>query len=193
MASIVIVTAPSGCGKTTLINGYIKKNKDVLFAISHTTREKRKDEEDGTHYHFVDVKIFEAMIQENKFIEWAKVHDNYYGTSKEELEKGTENKTIILDIDVQGALALQKINVEALYIFIKPPSIKSLKERLIKRNSDKEDTIEKRIWNAKRELEYEYAFNTVIINEQLDKTQKIFDETISNYKKEPKIKHKESK
>ncbi len=182
MGFVIIVVAPSGCGKSTLIGEYIKNNKDTKFSISYTTRQKRGNEKDGVHYHFVDVDTFKQMIENGSFLEWAQVHDNYYGTSKNEIETLEDNQTLILDIDVQGAIAAQRLGIKALYIFIKPPSIESLKERLQKRASDTNDVIEKRLWNAKRELEYEYAFDTVIVNDELTKTQIEFNNLIDNYK-----------
>ncbi len=181
MGSIIVVTAPSGCGKSTLINAYMKVNQNTSFAISHTTRAIRGREQDGVEYHFVDVPTFKKMISNHEFIEWALVHDNYYGTSKKELENIADGHTIILDIDVQGAVALQKMNVDALFVFIKPPSIEDLKNRLVGRNTDSEDVIEKRLWNARRELENEHLFHTVIVNSELDKAQKKFDEVILAY------------
>lgn len=181
MGSIIVVTAPSGCGKSTLINAYMKADKNASFAISHTTRAMRGSEQDGVEYHFIDEPTFKQMIAGSEFVEWALVHDNYYGTSKQELESVGDGKTLILDIDVQGAVALQKMNVEALFVFIKPPSIEDLKRRLVGRNTDTEDVIEKRLWNARRELEYAHLFHTVIVNSELEKAQKEFDEVISAY------------
>ncbi len=181
MGSIIVITAPSGSGKSTLINAYMKSNKNASFAISHTTRAMRGQEQDGVEYHFIDEPTFKQMIASSEFVEWALVHDNYYGTSKQELENVPNGHTLILDIDVQGAVALQKMNIEALFIFVKPPSIEDLKARLVDRNTDSEDVIEKRLWNARRELEYAHLFNTVIINEELEKAQKEFDGAISEY------------
>ncbi len=181
MGSVVVVTAPSGCGKSTLINAYMKANQNASFVISHTTRAVRGSEQDGVEYHFIDVQTFKQMISNHEFVEWAEVHGNYYGTSKKELENVGDGKILILDIDVQGAVTLQRINVEALFIFIKPPSIEDLKNRLVGRNTDNEDVIQKRLWNARRELENEHLFHTVIVNAELDKAQKEFDEAISNY------------
>ncbi len=192
MGSIIVVTAPSGCGKSTLINAYMKSDKNASFAISHTTREKRGGEQDDVEYHFIDVPTFKQMIASGEFVEWALVHDNYYGTSKTELENVAGDKTIILDIDVQGAVALQKMNIDALFIFVEPPSIEELKNRLKDRNTDKDDVIEKRVWNAKRELEYTHLFDTVIVNSELDKAQAEFNESIASYKDEMAQKAKEA-
>ena len=122
----------------------------------------------------------EEMISEDLFIEWAKVHDNYYGTAISELEKANDNQVLILDIDIQGALYLKEKKIEAKYIFIEPPSIDSLKERLISRGSETEESIKLRLWNAKRELEYKDRFDIIIKNEDIDTAYRELENTINN-------------
>lgn len=180
MGRIIVVTAPSGTGKTTIIKDYRNKHNTALFSVSHTTRAKRDGEKDGVDYYFIDKDMFLEMIKSNKFVEWADVHGNYYGTSIDELSKAEKGDLLILDVDVQGALALKNLNVDALYVFIKPPSIDVLKERLMQRKTETEDTIKLRVWNAKREMEYENIFDFVIINEDIIKAEKDFEYAINN-------------
>lgn len=168
MNNIIIITAPSAAGKTTLIKKYVSEHKNAEFCVSHTTRAKRGDEADGKDYHFIDKEKFNEMIVNGDFIEWALVHDNYYGTSSSEINKPlNDGNILILDVDVQGALLLKKRELEAKYIFIMPPSIEEIKERLRKRNTEPEESIKLRIWNAKREIEYSGEFDHVIKNEDL--------------------------
>lgn len=180
MGNIVIITAPSAAGKTTLIKKYISLHRNAVFSVSHTTRIRRKDEVDGKDYHFIDEKIFNEMIENGDFIEWASVHGNLYGTSFSELKKAEDDTTLILDIDVQGALYLKSIGIGATYIFVLPPSIEHLKERLEKRGTETEDSIKKRIWDAKRELEYEKEFDFVIVNRDLDNAYNELENSINS-------------
>ncbi len=180
MSNIIVITAPSASGKTTLIKKYMSNHPNALFSVSYTTRAIRDGEVDGRDYYFIDVQKFEEMISEDLFIEWAKVHDNYYGTAISELEKANDNQVLILDIDIQGALYLKEKKIEAKYIFIEPPSIDSLKERLISRGSETEESIKLRLWNAKRELEYKDRFDIIIKNEDIDTAYRELENTINN-------------
>lgn len=173
MGKIIVITGPSAAGKTTLIKKYISNHPEVLFAVSHTTREKRSGEIEGKDYYFIDKEKFEEMINEGKFLEWANVHEHYYGTSFEEIDKAKDKKSVlILDIDIQGALFLKKSGIKAKYIFIDPLSIEDLKNRLEGRKTEDEASIKIRIWNAKRELEYKDNFDFVIKNDEIEKAYK---------------------
>lgn len=179
MGNIVVITAPSGAGKTTLIKKYLEEHPQTLFGVSHTTREKRAGETEGEDYYFIDKEKFEEMINEGKFIEWALVHERYYGTSFEEIDKAKKKKDIlILDIDIQGALFLKEKGIKAKYIFIEPLSIEDLKKRLKSRGTEDEDSIKLRIWDAKRELEYKDKFDYIIKNEELEKAYKELEKAI---------------
>ena len=169
MSNMVIIAAPSAAGKTTLIKRYLDSDKNAMFAVSHTTREKRKDEVEGKDYHFVSEEEFKMMILNEDFIEWALVHDKHYGTSYSELDKAIKKDALlVLDIDVQGALLLKGQSIDAKYIFIMPPSIEELKNRLLERKTETEEQLKKRIWNAKREIEYADKFDLIIVNNDLD-------------------------
>lgn len=183
MGKIVVITAPSAAGKTTLIKKYLEKHPQTLFSVSYTTREKRNGEIEGKDYYFVDKEKFEEMINEGKFLEWANVHEHYYGTSFEEIEKAKNKKdTLILDLDIQGALFLKENGIKAKYIFIEPMSIENLKERLKSRGTESEEDIKIRIWDAKRELEYKDRFDFIIKNEEIEKAYKDLEKAINSKK-----------
>lgn len=167
---LVVLTAPSGAGKTSIRDGLLKRNKDLLYSISCTTRKKRENEIDGRDYFFISKEKFEAMITNGGFIEWAKVHEHYYGTPKtyikENIRKG---KIIIMDIDVQGGINIKKRFPDAVFIFVLPPSFEDLENRLIERGTDDMATIKLRIENARKEIGLMYNYNYLIVNDELDK------------------------
>ena len=189
----MVITAPSAAGKTTLIKKYMSKHSNAMFSVSHTTRNIREGEVDGKDYYFIDKDTFQKMIDNGDFIEWANVHDNYYGTewanvhdnyygtSFKELEKANNEKVIlILDIDIQGALFLKEKGIHANYIFLEPPSIDDLKARLEARGTESEESMKIRIQNAKRELEYKNKFDIVIKNDEIDVAYRQLEEAINS-------------
>lgn len=159
----IVVSAPSGCGKSTLIDMLLQEYCDIVYSISCTTRPPRGEEEDGIDYHFMEKGRFEELVSQNAFIEYAKVHDNYYGTLKAPIEEIlSEGNSVILDIDVQGASKIRDF-VKALPdgdpmkagyvdIFILPPSVEELRRRLENRGTDSPETIERRLANAQGEI-----------------------------------------
>lgn len=167
---LFILSAPSGAGKTTLIQnlvtGRFSDFGGLAFSVSHTTRNPRQGEVDGRDYHFVDHATFLGMIQEDAFLEWAKVHDNYYGTSREEvfprLEKGTD---VLLDIDVQGAEQIMQKHPAAYGIFVLPPGYDDLERRLRRRALDDDETIARRLAVSLEEIERYERYHYVIIND----------------------------
>ena len=166
---IIIVSAPSGAGKTSICNSLIKSDKNIVYSISTTTRQPRKGEKNGREYFFVDNKKFKDMVKKNLFVEYAKVHNYFYGTSKKILEETlNKGKDILLDIDVQGAIKIKKQYKDALMIFITTPTLKILKERLIKRNKDSMNVINTRVKNAKKELTYLPRYDYLVLNDKLD-------------------------
>ena len=165
---MVILSSPSGAGKTTLVK-LLSKNKNFHISTSHTTREPRPSEIDGKDYFFVTNKIFEAMIKEDKFLETAKCHGSFYGTSRNFVEEVRDaGKDIIFEIDWQGAKSIKAIFPEAISIFILPPSLKKLEERLTARGQDSENTIKARLSVAKSEMSHVNQFDYVTINDKFD-------------------------
>ena len=166
--TLFIVTAPSGAGKTTLVSGLLDRDPMVRLSVSYTTRAPREGEVDGRHYHFVDVSTFRALRDKGEFLEWAEVHNNYYGTSKAWLEAQTRwGKDILLEIDWQGAQQVRKVFPKAVGVFIMPPSLEELERRLRGRGTDSEDVIARRVLGARGEMRHVAEFDYVIINEDL--------------------------
>jgi guanylate kinase len=165
----VVISAPSGSGKTTIINELMSSDPRFEFSISTTTREKRNGEEEGRDYHYVKTAEFEKMIERDEFLEWAMVHGNYYGTLKKEIDRisGTGNIPIF-DVDVQGGLSLKEKLEDAVYIFIMPPSRAALEERLTQRRTDNKDIIELRLKNADKELKSYQIYDYIVVNDDLD-------------------------
>lgn len=168
---LILISAPSGAGKTTLCEKLLKEFPNVRLSISSTTRPMRPYEKNGQHYFFISQEDFQHKIFENKFAEWAEVHGNLYGTSKEMIEdffaKGFH---VLFDIDVQGALSLRKTyGARALLIFIHPPSIAELEKRLHERKGDSKEAIAKRLKNALHEITFSKEFDYEITNDNLDR------------------------
>jgi len=166
---LFIVSAPSGSGKSTLVNQILGEMPDLAFSLSFTTRKPRGSERDGVEYHFVSDKVFEMMITEDQFIEYARVFDHYYGTARSTVETAcAEGKDVILDIDTEGATQVRNRVPDAVSIFILPPSYSALKTRLERRGEDKEETILKRLrWASQAEI-YRYRdYDFVIVNEDV--------------------------
>ncbi len=167
--SIFIVSAPSGAGKTTLCKMLIQSMPDIIHSISYTTRPPRPGEVDGKDYYFVKEDRFLEMVRKGEFLEWAEVHGNLYGTSKQKLLETINNGTdVILDIDVQGASQIRAQQIDATFIFILPPSMEVLKERLTKRQTDTEEIIQRRLQKAREEIKQYRSYDYVIINDELE-------------------------
>ena len=166
--TLFIVTAPSGAGKTTLVSGLLERDPLVRLSVSYTTRAPRAGEANGQHYHFIDVPAFRALRDKGEFLEWAEVHNNYYGTSKRWLEDQMRaGRDILLEIDWQGAQQVRKVFPKAVGVFILPPSVEELERRLRGRGTDSEDVIARRVLGARGEMRHVAEFDYVIINEDL--------------------------
>ena len=179
---IISFSAPSGAGKTTIARYIEKQNDNLEFSVSATTRKKRGDEIDGKDYYFISQSKFRECVRKNEFVEWEEVYPSqYYGTLKSEIKRmWNEGKIPILDIDVIGALNAKKMfGNRILTIFVAPPSLKVLKERLIKRGTDDEESLRKRLEKAEEELSYSDQFDTILVNdvleESFEKAQKLVD------------------
>ena len=168
--TLVVISGPSGAGKGTVCQELIKRNDNVKLSISMTTRLPREGEEDGVNYYFVSKEEFEQRIKDNKFLEYAVVHNGkYYGTPKDKVEEMLKNgKDVILEIDIQGALAINNLIPEAVFIFIMPPSMEILKERLIKRNTETKEQILERFTKAYVEINEVSKYNYVVINDEVE-------------------------
>jgi len=163
---ILVVSGPSGSGKSSVVKEFLKGDPSFDISISYTTRPMRHNEVNGRDYYFVSEDTFKEMIGKSEFVEWAKVHDNYYGTSKTELERITSSgKNVILEIDVKGAESVKNIFRDMVVtVFIIPESFKTLELRLASRATDSDDVIAKRLKNAKEEIEKITLYDYVIIN-----------------------------
>ncbi len=172
----VILCAPSGSGKTSIAK-YLLSQPDfnLEFSVSATTREKRPGEENGKDYYFLSVEEFKQKIDNDEFIEWEEVYDGiFYGTLKSEIDRiWKAGKNVLFDVDVEGGISLTKyFGEKALAIFIQPPSIEELKKRLRKRGTETEEKIKQRIEKAAKEMEYSKWFDTIVVNDDLEKAQK---------------------
>ena len=166
--NIFVISAASGTGKTTLIARLLQHHSDIRVSVSHTTRAPRRGEENGKHYHFVSVPEFERMIEEGQFVEYAKVYGNYYGTSTQSLESLTrQGVDVILEIDTQGAEQIRRLLPQAYSIFIAPPSLATLEQRLNQRAADAPQVIAVRLAEARNEIEQARLFDYLVVNDDL--------------------------
>lgn len=170
IGNLIIVAAPSGAGKSSLVNAVLEGDLSVQVSVSHTTRSPRSGEVEGREYHFIDVAQFKAMVERGAFLEHALVHGNYYGTSREWIAATrAADMDIILEIDWQGAQQVRRIFPDAVTVFVLPPSMEELERRLRGRDKDQEGAIRERMANAVDEIAHLGEFEYVIINNEFDK------------------------
>jgi len=182
---LFVFSAPSGSGKTTIIKNVLKKFPEFIFSVSATTRKKRHYEIDGKDYFFLTEEEFKKKIEQNEFIEWEKTYDYYYGTLKSFVKDNVENgKSVVLEVDVKGALKIKSAYPDAVLIFITPPSIEELKIRLKNRKTETDEDFKKRIERAKMELSFKDKFDYNVVNENLKDAEKQVFEIIKNELKE---------
>ena len=168
---VFIISAPSGSGKSTLTNEILKLVPNLVFSISYTTRALRGSEQNGKQYYFVSMENFERMVRDGEFLEHANVHGSCYGTARRFLrEAGTSGNDLLLDIDVQGAAQIKKNLTEAISVFVVPPDRKTLEWRLRNRGENSERDIQRRLQDAKREIEEYDKYDYVLINDHLEKS-----------------------
>jgi guanylate kinase len=167
---LLIISSPSGAGKTTLTRDLLEYFPSLMFSVSNTTRRPRPNEVDGRDYHFTDAAAFARMVQAGAFAEWAEVHGNLYGTALSEITRCHElgKRGVLFDIDYQGARQIKARRPDAVGVFILPPSMDALKHRLRTRAADDDSTIERRFGNAKREIEHYGLFDYMIVNDELE-------------------------
>jgi guanylate kinase len=169
---VLIISAPSGAGKSTLVNHLLKSGFPLLFSVSATSRKPRGNEEDGREYYFITAGEFRRRIRRDEFIEWQEVYRNhYYGTLRKEIDRiRDEGKIPLFDVDVKGGINLKRIfGEDALSVFIMPPSVEELRKRLMKRGTDSPEQIDMRVEKASSEILLAEHFDTVIINDNLEK------------------------
>jgi len=182
-AHLFIIAAPSGGGKTTLCREVRKRFSDMLYSVSYTTRKLRDGEREGVDYYFIDKNDFENGIAAGEWAEWALVHGNYYGTSKDFLDKGlADGRDILLDIDVQGTRQILEHYTNSVAIFILPPSLEVLQQRLKARGTDSAESIAVRLKNAEKEMSQQDLYHHLIVNDQLSKAVPELISIIENYR-----------
>jgi guanylate kinase len=177
---LYIVTGPSGAGKTSLIKEILNERNDISFSVTFTTRPQRKMEIEGIDHFFIDVDKFTNLRDRGELLEWAKVHNNYYGTSKSYVDKLlNEEKDILMDLDIQGTLQVMNIYRDAVSIFVLPTSYRELKDRLESRATEKDHDIKLRLKDAKSEIQNFCKFKYIIINDNFTKASKQLDSIIT--------------
>jgi len=184
---LIVVSAPSGTGKSTLCKRLLQEKKDAIqLSISTTTRKPRGQEKDGVDYFFVTNEVFQKKISDGEFAEWATVHGNFYGTERKSLESfWAKKKHVLLDIDVQGADSLKEAYPDRiLSIFLSPPSLDELERRLRARGTESEEAIQTRLKNARAELDRKHDFDLILVNEELDRAYAELKNAVMRFTKE---------
>ena len=188
VGKVIIFCAPSGSGKTTIVKHLLEENNNLGFSISACTRDKRgREEENGKDYHFLTPDDFKTSIDKNEFIEWEEVYPGaFYGTLKSEIERlWSEGKHVLFDVDVQGGLNLKKyFGDKSLAVFVQPPSVEVLEQRLRGRGTDDEDSISRRLFKVNFEMSFKNQFDTILINDVMSdsfkKAQNLVDQFTEN-------------
>lgn len=184
---LIVIAAPSGGGKSTVLERVFAELSGLRFSVSHTTRPPRKGEQNGREYFFVDETQFQDLAAKGAFLEWARVHGNLYGTSRAELERArAAGQDLVLDIDVQGADQVVGAHPSAVTIFLRPPSLEVLRKRLSGRGTDAEDALAVRMRNAETELARVPEFRHVVVNEDLEEAVRGVKEIIISERSRPR-------
>ncbi len=187
MSKLFIFSAPSGSGKTTIVKHLLEVYNNLSFSISATSREQRDDEVNGVNYYFLTPGEFRKKIENQEFVEWEEVYpDNYYGTLKSELERiWDQDKHVIFDVDVVGGMNIKRMYPEdSLAIFVKPPSVEELEQRLIKRQTEDKENLRRRIEKAENELKFQDQFDLILINDNLEQAKKEAAEIVEKFLKD---------
>ena len=181
---LLLFCGPSGSGKTTIVHHLLKNNPQLKFSVSATTRLQRANEEDGVDYHFISVDDFKKRIKKNEFVEWEEVYKNgFYGTLKSEIERvWKQNKVAVFDVDVEGGLNIKKqFGEQLLAVFVMPPSLDKLHERLESRSTETPETLAARVKKAEHEITYAYRFDKIIVNDVLENSIKEAQQLIDEF------------
>ena len=166
---LIVVSGPSGAGKGTICKELLEKHDDLFISVSATTRQPRAGEVDGVNYHFITKEDFIKRVEQKDFLEYAEVYGNYYGTPKSRVEEMIDSgKNVILEIDIQGALKVKENFKEGVFIFILPPSMEELKQRIIKRGSETPESLMRRFKSAYQEINYISKYNYAVVNDVVD-------------------------
>lgn len=167
---LIVISGPSGAGKGTICKALLEKDPSIHVSVSATTRSPRPGEVDGENYYFLSMEEFKKRLEEDLFLEYAKVYDNFYGTPKENvMEQLKQGKDVLLEIDTEGALKVKEKFPEGVFIFILPPKIEDLKSRIVGRGTETEEDMEKRLNSAKEEIEKVHEYNYGVINDSVDR------------------------
>jgi len=178
---MVVISSPSGGGKTTVCQGVLRRNKDYVFSVSITTRKRRHREIDGRDYYFLGQRQFKAKVKKGELAEWAYVHNHYYGTLKRFVDLAQKHKkTVIFDVDVQGGTTLKKRYPDAVLIFLLPPSLKELKKRLTHREKGDSGEVERRMEVALKEIRFVSKYDYVVVNRKIKDSIKAVEEIIDS-------------
>ena len=166
---LIVISGPSGAGKGTICKSFLERNPEVAISVSATTRSPRKGEVEGVNYYFMSKEQFKEKIEDNDFLEYAEVYDNFYGTPKSNVEELLESgRDVILEIDIQGALKVKENTEEGVFIFILPPSMEELKARIIKRGSETPESLMKRFKSAYKEINFISRYNYAVVNDEVE-------------------------
>ena len=185
--NLFVVSGPSGAGKGTLLSQVIERIPDAWVSVSATTRSPRPGEIEGVHYFFLDTDHFKSLVEQDGFLEWAQVHDNYYGTLKQSvIDHMNAGDQVILEIDVQGALQVRKALPEAHLVFIEPPSLEELERRLRQRGTETEDVISSRMKTAEVELAQKMEYDVQVVNNDLERAVDELVEVINSFANDTK-------
>lgn len=167
---LIVISGPSGAGKGTICKALLEKHKEIMLSVSATTRNPREGEVDGVNYHFLSRDEFVSRIEKDDFLEHAEVYGNYYGTPKSDVQKILDSgRDVILEIDIQGALKVKEQSEEGVFIFILPPSMEELKQRIIKRGSETPESLMTRFKSAYKEINYVSKYNYAVVNDTVEK------------------------
>ncbi len=167
--SILVISGPSGSGKSSIVRR-LQSDPRVVFSVSATTRQPREGEVDGVHYHFLKPAQFRKRVEHGDFVEWAEVHGNLYGTLRRPMEDAVRaGKVYLLEIDVQGALQLKELGVEASFVFVAPPRMEDLRARLRERGTDPPEVIERRLHKAGDEMEERHRYDHIVVNDDIER------------------------